>query len=109
TLLLTFPGPAPPHTDLLSLPAALPISLSDLAAQASGRRRLVAVLHFKNAPRSMETNEQIGHAAADLGEIDHEGTDSPKRLDDGRSEEHTSELQSRVDLVCRLLIENKKQ
>src|SRR5690349_3142224 len=26
----------------------------------------------------------------------------------GRSEEHTSELQSRRDLVCRLLLENKK-
>src|SRR5207247_9722674 len=27
---------------------------------------------------------------------------------EGRSEEHTSELQSRVDLVCRLLLEKKK-
>src|SRR5207247_5061594 len=27
---------------------------------------------------------------------------------DGRSEEHTSELQSRVELVCRLLLEKKK-
>src|SRR3712207_7831456 len=27
---------------------------------------------------------------------------------DGRSEEHTSELQSRQYLVCRLLLENKK-
>src|SRR5438105_12867328 len=27
---------------------------------------------------------------------------------DHRSEEHTSELQSRVDLVCRLLLEKKK-
>src|SRR5699024_11233558 len=27
--------------------------------------------------------------------------------DDNRSEEHTSELQSRFDLVCRLLLENK--
>ena len=26
----------------------------------------------------------------------------------GRSEEHTSELQSRFDLVCRLLLEKKK-
>src|SRR5207247_9607471 len=26
-----------------------------------------------------------------------------------RSEEHTSELQSRVDIVCRLLLEKKKQ
>src|SRR5690349_24036392 len=30
-------------------------------------------------------------------------------LDHVRSEEHTSELQSRRDLVCRLLLEKKKQ
>src|SRR5690348_17622489 len=30
------------------------------------------------------------------------------RQDDGRSEEHTSELQSPVHLVCRLLLEKKK-
>src|SRR2546430_10102516 len=29
-------------------------------------------------------------------------------LDDGRSEEHTSELQSQSNLVCRLLLEKKK-
>src|SRR5438105_5305007 len=29
------------------------------------------------------------------------------RVVKGRSEEHTSELQSRVDLVCRLLLEKK--
>src|SRR5690348_18129149 len=29
-------------------------------------------------------------------------------VDDGRSEEHTSELQSPVHLVCRLLLEKKK-
>src|SRR5437868_11199158 len=28
-------------------------------------------------------------------------------IDDARSEEHTSELQSRFDLVCRLLLEKK--
>src|SRR5206468_6796227 len=33
------------------------------------------------------------------------GTDAP---DETRSEEHTSELQSRSDLVCRLLLEKKK-
>src|SRR5437868_12313586 len=31
------------------------------------------------------------------------------RLDLRRSEEHTSELQSRFDLVCRLLLEKKKK
>src|SRR5207249_10753367 len=30
-----------------------------------------------------------------------------KEVDDPRSEEHTSELQSRFDLVCRLLLEKK--
>src|SRR5690349_23395006 len=32
-----------------------------------------------------------------------------KRLTEWRSEEHTSELQSRRDLVCRLLLEKKKK
>src|SRR3989442_10666445 len=32
-----------------------------------------------------------------------------RRLADGRSEEHTSELQSRPHLVCRLLLEKKKK
>src|SRR5699024_11977571 len=39
-------------------------------------------------------------AAADPDDADVEGM---------RSEEHTSELQSRFDLVCRLLLEKKKQ
>src|SRR5690625_7975716 len=34
---------------------------------------------------------------------------SPKRSGRPRSEEHTSELQSRGHLVCRLLLEKKKQ
>src|SRR2546429_855548 len=34
---------------------------------------------------------------------------APRRAHpDGRSEEHTSELQSRLHLVCRLLLEKKK-
>src|SRR5438477_7175979 len=32
-----------------------------------------------------------------------------RRLDPARSEEHTSELQSHVNLVCRLLLEKKKE
>src|SRR5699024_11946727 len=32
-----------------------------------------------------------------------------KRFKEVRSEEHTSELQSRFDLVCRLLLEKKKK
>src|SRR2546421_6030420 len=36
------------------------------------------------------------------------GPDLAFRAEPGRSEEHTSELQSRSDLVCRLLLEKKK-
>src|SRR5437868_11498998 len=41
------------------------------------------------------------------GGQDH-GVDVELGLRDLRSEEHTSELQSRFDLVCRLLLEKKK-
>src|SRR5699024_11971685 len=36
------------------------------------------------------------------------GRNCAQRHCPGRSEEHTSELQSRFDLVCRLLLEKKK-
>src|SRR3989449_8504519 len=36
-------------------------------------------------------------------------TDTPPVMKSGRSEEHTSELQSRLHLVCRLLLEKKKK
>src|SRR6266511_6148991 len=36
-------------------------------------------------------------------------TPSPSRTGGTRSEEHTSELQSRENLVCRLLLEKKKK
>src|SRR5438105_5552814 len=42
------------------------------------------------------------------GALRFELADPTAALDWNRSEEHTSELQSRVDLVCRLLLEKKK-
>src|SRR5437868_13334740 len=51
--------------------------------------------------RSFDTDDE-----ADL--VDVLGFDEVLR-DEDRSEEHTSELQSRFDLVCRLLLEKKKK
>src|SRR5438046_5273642 len=50
-------------------------------------------------------------AANRCGGCHHEGGQSPMfaRSDDVRSEEHTSELQSLTNLVCRLLLEKKKK
>src|SRR5690606_40576477 len=47
------------------------------------------------------------HAVADLVEHHAECARMRDRLDELRSEEHTSELQSRENLVCRLLLEKK--
>src|SRR5256884_6657643 len=61
----------------------------DSAKVANGRRVLRAPAHA------------IGSAANLSG-------DFPEVRDKARSEEHTSELQSRLHLVCRLLLEKKK-
>src|SRR2546428_1988701 len=45
----------------------------------------------------------------DQSQIDHSVAMSSPTVDAERSEEHTSELQSRSDLVCRLLLEKKKK
>src|SRR2546428_14135195 len=48
-------------------------------------------------------------ATADVSPASWQRSVSVRRGDVCRSEEHTSELQSRSDLVCRLLLEKKKQ
>src|SRR3712207_7443889 len=57
--------------------------------------------------------ERIGAAGdGDVFAAEHPETDAAEEVGDGvfdaRSEEHTSELQSRQYLVCRLLLEKKK-
>src|SRR2546422_6349156 len=52
----------------------------------------------------------LGGALHDIGKLAVPGRilRKPGPLDAERSEEHTSELQSRLHLVCRLLLEKKK-
>src|SRR5256885_6898966 len=49
-----------------------------------------------------------GRGLQDLGLHPLRQTEHVDRADDARSEEHTSELQSPCNLVCRLLLEKKK-
>src|SRR5690242_20785967 len=51
-----------------------------------------------------------GHAGVAIAQQQHRGQAERlgRRQQLGRSEEHTSELQSHVNLVCRLLLEKKK-
>src|SRR3989442_3139086 len=60
--------------------------------------------------RSREDGKDVGLAFARkrVDRVDGDIADLARRHGDDRSEEHTSELQSRPHLVCRLLLEKKK-
>src|SRR3712207_6904890 len=53
--------------------------------------------------------ERIAGIGAGVGRDDDVRSPSAQLADEVRSEEHTSELQSRQYLVCRLLLEKKKE
>src|SRR5438067_6215661 len=70
---------------------------------------------FRSQNRSLlccqhgSTRRKTGHCSGN-----HRDREEPQSVNYGRghrdrSEEHTSELQSRFDLVCRLLLEKKKK
>src|SRR2546428_5235119 len=63
---------------------------------------------FRSVEGALGAVEQVGQAGdAVVGGI--EGALPDVDVVEQRSEEHTSELQSRSDLVCRLLLEKKKK
>src|SRR6266581_7395571 len=82
-----------------------------VAGDRSHRVRVTAVAATAMAPRTMIRSESLrpvgGGAAVCLQA--RSGPDSRSRFRRFRSEEHTSELQSPVHLVCRLLLEKKKK
>src|SRR5206468_10527283 len=100
-------APASPAIYTLSLHDALPIcrarpAQANNAAQCPSRRRSRSRRVRKAVPCAPPClSTCAGLTRASIQRID------PCRID--RSEEHTSELQSRSDLVCRLLLEKKKK
>src|SRR5688572_32683558 len=88
---LFFSGAATPKTYTLSLHDALPISL---VRHGEGRGAVQGP-----APR-------VAPAVHQDGGLRRRGRALPAQ---GRSEEHTSELQSQSNLVCRLLLEKKNR
>src|SRR5206468_13106851 len=92
----SFNNTAPPELYTLSLHDALPIlpdhsSTVTVSPADSVRRWMMADRRARTCP------SMIPSASTRYVRGDHR-----------RSEEHTSELQSRSDLVCRLLLEKKK-
>src|SRR5258707_11728283 len=73
------------------------------AAAGGGAALYLAVFHYENA-----VYHDVGNAFGILrGAFEGGAVDDAGGIED-RSEEHTSELQSRQYLVCRLLLEKKK-
>src|SRR5437016_11125720 len=89
----------------------------------SGKCRLIYTFFFLMAPPPPKSTLFPYTTSSDLGAADGEGghvEDQGHLVADGfgveglligdvRSEEHTSELQSLTNLVCRLLLEKKKR
>src|SRR5690625_5909452 len=93
-LLSLFSHPKPPLTYSLSLHDALPISGEDTVIEYTPKHLDPIFIQQSSAVALSQAKAEIirmGEYAAQ-----------------GRSEEHTSELQSRGHLVCRLLLEKKK-
>src|SRR3989449_6865428 len=100
--------PAPPEIYTLSLHDALPISARDRpgpgreappapARRAHGRALAGRVPAHGRPPRAARSRHHRSHDRARHGH-------RPRAVG-ARSEEHTSELQSRLHIVCRLLLE----
>src|SRR5690606_40966019 len=106
-LVLSVPPPATSPTYTLSLHDALPIfRLPSIAAgSCCGTRGLVVLVgHDPGVAVGVGCIQHVG-GAHHLHLLRTAGIHDGRRH---RSEEHTSELQSRENLVCRLLLEKKK-
>src|SRR5207248_10219590 len=102
-------SPAPTSIYTLSLHDALPIFVEAafLVRRADGDRFLGRVLGPTVAQGHQELEQP--HSQVRRHPRDHAKIDQRQLLVGRRSEEHTSELQSPYDLVCRLLLEKKKK
>src|SRR5699024_11946350 len=99
------PPPSPPPSPYTTLFRSQRDHHHDEQRQARGRDALgyrVALTHRPRHVRLLSRQVEVAVSAIDC-ERDEEG--HGHHGDERRSEEHTSELQSRFDLVCRLLLE----
>src|SRR5207253_11229034 len=97
-----FPNSATPEIYTLSLHDALPI-FADGEPEDFREASLAMLAHNRGA--WLGALGRYGEAM----ESGREAVERNRRLAALRSEEHTSELQSRGHLVCRLLLEKKKK
>src|SRR5699024_12416018 len=94
------------HRSLLSFPTRRSSDLRILVSAVEGKFPAAGIRFFHAGhPSTANLHVRVGGSIRSRGVDSHVGGIGFCR----RSEEHTSELQSRFDLVCRLLLEKKKQ
>src|SRR3712207_7793877 len=99
----------PPRSTLFPYTTALPIYVvaAPQHADPGGPEHLVPGEHQEVRAQRGDVDRLVRHRLRAVDQ--HQGADLVGPGDDvARSEEHTSELQSRQYLVCRLLLEKKK-
>src|SRR5207253_6669512 len=104
---LSYHPPAPPDTTTLSLHDALPLCVQLVNGPAAR--------HTRGVHDDVETamgRDDVAHRGRHCLLVAHVDPHVDRGIGvshvEPRSEEHTSELQSRGHLVCRLLLEKKK-
>src|SRR5206468_13101657 len=103
SIFFVFNAPATTQLYTLSLHDALPISfqyVKRIMETPGGRSHIRDASEFVRALR--------GGGLPSVAFVKPHWKDNAHAVSSTRSEEHTSELQSRSDLVCRLLLEKKK-
>src|SRR5207237_6936555 len=103
--ILTLPPPSPPPFPYTTLFRSLPDR--QLRARGAVSPRATRLFRLVGAVGRRAVRLGRADAASDLARHDRGTTvlarHHTSRRQDGRSEEHTSELQSHLNLVCRLL------
>src|SRR5690606_40055478 len=100
--------PRPPTSTLFPYTTLFRSDFHGLTARALTCDRHEAGHPLRHEVEASLIGQRAGAAEAGNLAVDQAGIDLLQRLVADRSEEHTSELQSRENLVCRLLLEKKK-
>src|SRR2546429_3311127 len=90
---------------MLTFLCRIQLGSARLAKTTQSRQRGRAVLLFRTTPAAIYTIARTG--AMPLIGQERSRENAALAAEPSRSEEHTSELQSRLHLVCRLLLEKK--
>src|SRR2546422_3460906 len=100
----------PPCRYAIARPSGLHAGRLSVSGSLSGPSNIVSWRGAALPPgaASITYRSQLLSRSASVRRLLTKTSDLPSGDQAGRSEEHTSELQSRLHLVCRLLLEKKK-